>query len=75
MAVAGDLTVGEKSPVSACSRRGQRGRSGMTGGAVLSVTLCLKMNFLFFLNCLNSVVFCLFCVELNRAPKIMKIFV
>ena len=28
----------------------KRGRSGMTGGVALSVTLCLKMNFLFFSN-------------------------
>ena len=32
-------------------------------------------EFSIFQEWLNSVVICLFCVELNRAPKIMKIFV
>ena len=51
------------------------GRTVMTGGVALLVTLCLKMNFLFFRNGLNSVCFCYFCIELIRAPKIMKLFV
>jgi len=47
-AVAVDLTDGEKSLVSARSRRSQCGRTGMTGGVTLSVTLCLKMRFSIF---------------------------
>ena len=47
-AVAIDLTGGKESLVSVRRRRGQRERLGMTGGVALSVTLCLKMNFLFF---------------------------
>ena len=38
-AIAVDLTDGEKSLVSVRSRRSQRGRTGMTGGVTLSVTV------------------------------------
>ena len=72
LAVARDLTVSEKPPVKGPRRRGQH---GLTSGTLMSVTVYLKMNFSILQNCLNSVVICLFCVELNRAPKIMKIFV
>ena len=72
LVVAGDLTVGEKLPVRGPRRRGQR---ELTSGTLMSVTVYLKMNFSILQNCLNSAVICLFCVELNRAPKIMKIFV
>ena len=43
--VAGDLTVGEKSPVRGPHRRGQR---GLTDGVTLSVAVDLKMNFFYF---------------------------
>ena len=75
LAVAEDLTVGEKSPVREPHHRGQRGSTVPTCGAPMSVAVDLKMSFSILQNCLNSVVFCLFCVELNRAPKIMKFFV
>ena len=75
LTVVGDLTVGEKSPVSKPRRRGQRGNTVPTCGVTLSVTVYSKMNFSILQNCLNSAVFCYFCVELNRALKIMKIFV
>ena len=75
LTVAGDLTVGEKSPVRGPRRRGQRGSTVPTCGTPMSVAVDLKMNFSILQNCLNSAVICLFCVELNRAPKIMKIFV
>ena len=44
-AMAGDLAVDEKSPVSEHHRRGQR---GLTGGVTLSVTLYLKNDFFYF---------------------------
>ena len=70
--MAGDLTVGEKPPVRGPRRRGQR---GLTYGVTLSMTVEVKMDFSILQKWLNSVVICLFCVELNRAPKIMKFFV
>jgi len=70
--VASDLTIGEKPPVRGLRRRGQR---GLTDGVTLSVAVDLKMNFSILQKCLNSAVICLFCIEINRAPKIMKIFV
>ena len=67
----GDLVVGEKSPVSEHRCRGQR---GLTVGPDVSDGLFENGIFLF-QKCMNSVSFCYFCVELNIAPKIMKIFV
>ena len=34
-----------------------------------------KMEFFYFQKWMNSMSFCYFCVDLFRAPKIMKIFV
>jgi len=69
--VAGDLAVGEKSPVSEHRRRGQR---GLTVGPDVSDGLFENGIFLF-LKSMNSVSFCYFCVDLNIASKIVKIFV
>ena len=67
-----DPTIGEKPPVRGPCRHGQR---GLTDGVTLSVVVDLKMNFSILQKCLNSAVIGLFCIEINRAPKIMKIFV
>ena len=69
--MAGDLAVGEKSPVSEHRRRGQR---GLTVGPDVSDGLFENGIFLF-LKSMNSVSFCYFCVDLNIAPKTMKICV
>ena len=68
----GDLIVSEKPPVRGPRHQGQR---GLIDGVTLLVAVYLKMNFSILQKWLNSVVICLFCVEINRAPKIMKIFV
>ena len=68
LVVAGDLTIGEKSPVRGPHRRGQRRSTVPTCGTPMSVAVVLKMDFSILQYCLNSAVFCLFCVELNRAP-------
>jgi len=47
----------------------------MTGGVTLLVTVDSKWIFFFFHKWMNSMSYCYFCVELVRAPKIMKIFV
>ena len=73
-AIVVDLIGCEKSPISARSRHGQHGRTGMTGGVTLSVTVSRNGIFLF-QKWMNSMSFCYFCVEFFRAPKIMKIFV
>ena len=52
-----------------------RGSTVLMSGVTLSVTVLFENGIFLFQKCLNSVVFCLFCVELFRAPKIMKIFV
>ena len=74
MAVSGDLVIGEKSSVSAVV-------------AVVSVEVGddmwgwfvsdreFRMKFFYFQKWMNSMSFCYFCVDLCRAPKIMKIFV
>ena len=72
--MAGDLTVGEKSPVNKHRRRGQREHCVDMWGHFVSDGLFENGIFLF-QKCMNSVSFCYFCVELNIAPKIMKIFV
>ena len=51
------------------------GNTVPTCGVTLSVTVCLKMDFFLFQKWMNNVSFCYFCVELNIAPKIMKLFV
>ena len=48
---------------------------GEEDGVTISMAVDLKMNFSILQKCLNSDVICLFCVEVNTAPKIMKIFV
>jgi len=68
LAAAEDLTVDEKSPVREPRCRGQRGSTVPTCGTPMSVAVDLKMDFSILQYCLNSAVFCLFCVELNRAP-------
>ena len=53
-----------------------RRRAALTDEWGHSVSDCLFENeFSILQKCLNSAVICLFCIEINRAPKIMKIFV
>ena len=47
LAVVEDLTVGEKSSVSELRHCSQRGNTMPTRGVTMSVTVHLKMNFLF----------------------------
>ena len=72
--MARDLAVGEKSPVSEHRRRGQREHCADMWGHSVSDGLFENGIFLF-LKSMNSVSFCYFCVDLNIASKIVKIFV
>ena len=73
--MAGDLAGGERSPVKARVITIAHGGTVPTWVTHMSVSVLMKMIFFILQNCLNSVVICLFCVEINRAPKIMKLFV
>ena len=69
--VAGDFAGGEKSRVRASPSRCSHCRVGPH----CQWRFDLEMEIFLFQKLMNSVSFCLFCVDLNRAPKIMKIFV
>ena len=53
----------------------ERGGTVPTWVTHMSVTVVVKMDFSILQICLNSALVCLFCVDLNRAPKIIKNFV
>ena len=75
LAVVVGLTVGEEASVSAVAvvvkARGWRWQVGPGCQWLCSS----KMDFFYFQEWMNSVYFCYFCVDLFRAPKIIKIFV
>ena len=72
--MAGDLAVGEKLPVSEHRRHGQREHRADMWGHSVSDGL-FENEFSILQKWLNSAVICLFCVEINSAPKIMNFFV
>ena len=70
VAVAGDLAIGEQSSWSAHRRRVPCAVR-LTEEDDGTVAMLNEKSVII----LNSVVICYFCVELNRAPKIMNFFV
>ena len=68
----------ETSPPARMRRSEARRRTAITDEWDPAVSDGFSKNDLFFFylqKWLNSAVICLICVEINRAPKIMKIFV